>query len=291
VRPELPEALADQRPPRPPAPDGAGPPPAAGPWLPLPAWVPFATLGAAALALLLISGFVLALWPGLSADGDTPQGLVIALTVVQDAILVGAAVYAVRAVLGRVSPAMFGLRPTPVQTALTWIAIVYVGFWVASAIVLAIFGSPPDQEIVRELKDTEALDVLVGFAVLTCVVAPLAEEFFFRGFMFGALAARMGVAGGALVTGLVFGLIHLPGSPLVGVVVLSVLGVGLCVLYWKTGSLLPCLALHAAHNAFSFGLTKSLPALGVLGLVAGSVAVVLWVGWVAGARAAPAAAA
>jgi membrane protease YdiL (CAAX protease family) len=279
--------MADQRPPRPPAPDGGGPP-AAGPWLPLPTWVPFATLGAAALALLVVSGFVLALWPGLSADSDTPQGLVIALTVVQDAILVGAAVYAVRAVLGRVSPEMFGLRRTPVQTALTWIALVYVGFWVASAVVLTLFGSPPDQEIVKELKDTEALDVLVGFAVLTCVVAPLAEEFFFRGFMFGVLAARMGVAGGAVVTGLVFGLIHLPGSPLVGVVVLSVLGVGLCVLYWKTGSLLPCLALHAAHNAFSFGLTKSLPALGVLALVAGSVAVVLWVGWVAGARAAPA---
>lgn len=272
VRPELPEELARERPPLPPEP---GPPAREGPWLQLPVWVPFATLGAAAIAILFVSGLVFALVPGAAGEDETPQSLIIVLTVIQDAILVAAAVYAVRALLGRVNPAMLGLRAASLQTSLAWIGITYASFWFATIVVLSIFGEPPDQEIVRDLKETDSFGILAGFALLTCVVAPLAEELFFRGFMFSVLAGRLGVAPGAVITGLVFGLIHLPGSPLAGVVVLSVLGIGLCVVYWRTGSLLPCLALHAAHNAVSFGFTKELPALGVLGLVAGSVAVVL----------------
>ena len=46
-----------------------------------------------------------------NADTDTtPDGLLIALTVVQDALLVGSAVYVVAAMLKRVTPWMFGLR-------------------------------------------------------------------------------------------------------------------------------------------------------------------------------------
>ena len=274
VRPELPEALAADRPPEPPPPA-----PREGPWLELPLWVPFATLAAAAIAVLVVSGTVFAVFfPGVADDDETPQELLIGLTVVQDAILVAAAVYAVRAVLRRLSPEMFGLRPASLTTALGWIGIVYAGFWVASIVVLSIFGQPPDQEIVRDLKETDAIGILAGFALLTCVVAPLAEEVFFRGFMFSALAGRLGVGAGALLTGVIFGVIHLPGSPVAGVVVLSVLGIGLCVLYWKTGSLLPCLALHAAHNAVSFSFTKELPVLGGLALVAACVAIVLAVG-------------
>lgn len=288
MRPELPEAIAAVRPPPPPERQ----PQRDGHWLQLPVWVPFATLGAAAIAVLAVSavvaGVVFAIDPG--AADETPQWMIIALTVVQDALLVAAAVWAVRRVLGRATPAMFGLRPVAAGSALGWTAAIYGGFWFASALLLAIFGEPPDQEIVRDLKETEALGILAGFAVLTCVVAPLAEELFFRGFMFSGLASRMGVWAAALVTGAVFGVIHLSGSPLLGVLVLSVFGVGLCLLYWKTGSLVPCLALHAAHNAISFGVTKSLPWWGVIALVAASVSAVLAVASLVAARARPVAA-
>ena len=52
------------------------------------------------------------------------------------------------------------------------------------------FGKPEDQDIVTDLKAEDSVLVLVGFGVMTCVLAPLAEEFFFRGFLFS-------VAGGA----------------------------------------------------------------------------------------------
>src|SRR5204863_4168 len=72
----------------------------------------------------------------------------------------------------------FGQRRVAPRTALAWGAGLYAAFWVVAAIMLAIFGQPPEQDIVRELKHQDAVGVLAGYAVLTCVLAPIAEEFF-----------------------------------------------------------------------------------------------------------------
>jgi membrane protease YdiL (CAAX protease family) len=263
-------------------PDG-GPPAEGTGWLPLPVWVPFATMFAAVIAIVIFGAIATGVYVLIDSNADTsttPDGLLIGLTVVQDALLVGAAVFAVVAILGRATPAMFGLRPVKLGTAMKWILIAYGGYWLASVVLLAIFGEPPEQDLVRDLKETEDVAVLIGFGVLTCLVAPLAEEIFFRGFLFSVLASRIGVLWGALVTGGVFGLIHLPGSPLLGVAVLVAFGALLCVVYWKTGSLIPCMALHALNNAVSFGFTKSLDAAGLVALIVGSVALVVLIGLV-----------
>jgi membrane protease YdiL (CAAX protease family) len=243
--------------------------------------VPFATMLAAVVAIVIFGALATGLYVLVDSDADlesTPDGLLIALTVVQDALLVGAAVFAVAAFLGRATPAMFGLRPVKLGKAVGWILIAYGGYWLASVLLLAIFGEPPEQDLVRDLKETEDLAVLIGFGVLTCLIAPIAEEVFFRGFLFSVLASRIGVLWGALVTGGIFGLIHLSGSPPLGVAVLVAFGALLCVVYWKTGSLIPCMALHALNNAVSFGYTKSLDAAGIVSLIAGSVVLVVLVG-------------
>ena len=98
-------------------------------------------------------------------------------------------------------------------------------------------------------------------------MAPLAEEIFFRGFVFGVLREKLGVAGGALVTGVVFGLVHATGSPIETLGVLVILGVVLCLLYVQTGSILPCIALHALNNGLSFAVTKEIPAPGAIALI------------------------
>ena len=152
---------------------------------------------------------------------------------------------------------------------------------------LSVFGEPPEQDLVRDLKQTEDVAVLIGFGVLTCFVAPLAEELFFRGFMFSVLAGRLGIWWGAAITGVIFGLIHFPGAPALGVAVLVVFGVVLCLLYVKSGSLIPCMALHAFNNAVSFGFTKSFPAWAIVLLIAGSVASVTLVAVAIARRGAP----
>ena len=61
------------------------------------------------------------------------------------------------------------------------------GFWFCAVVVGLVFGQPEEQDIVTDLKAEDSALVLIGFALMTCLLAPLAEEFFFRGFLFRVL--------------------------------------------------------------------------------------------------------
>jgi membrane protease YdiL (CAAX protease family) len=270
-RPELPDGMSrpvETRPSPERSPEPSG----------LPLWAPFAALGAVFVVISLFSIAVLGI--AAAADpsvkpSDPSDGLTIVLTVVQDAALVLGAVLAFKLALGRVGPAELGLRRVvDWRRALLVMAAVYAIYWVAAGLLEAIFGTPPEQEIVTELKAQQSFAILAGFAVLTCVVAPICEELFFRGFMFAAFARRLGPAWGAVLAGGIFGLIHAP-NPVLGLIALGVLGVCLCALYWRTQSIIPCMALHALNNSISFGVTKSLDAGVFVALVIGSVGVVV----------------
>jgi membrane protease YdiL (CAAX protease family) len=80
-------------------------------------------------------------------------------------------------------------------------------------------------------------------------VAPPVEEFFFRGFLYQSLRTRLGVLGGAVVSGLIFGAIHFKPEFLIP---LASLGFLLAWLFEKTGSLWPCIAVHAINNTLAF---------------------------------------
>jgi membrane protease YdiL (CAAX protease family) len=259
----------------------------------VPVWVPFAVLAAVIVVIGMFGiaavGVLAAADPSIKPS-NPPDWVTIALTIVQDAAFVFAAWIAVRLARGGARPADFGVvRPAlPIRRVILWMAILYTAFWVIAGVLVTIFGQPPDQEIVTELKQQSSFLVLAGYAVLTCMFAPFAEEFFFRGFMFTVLTRRLGPVWGALIVGAVFGLVHAPGSPLLGVLVLGVFGVGQCVLYVRTRSIIPCMALHAIHNSISFASTKSLPVWEFAGLAAVSAAVVVGVAGAAARTASPA---
>ena len=269
VRPELPDGA-----PVPDVPHERELPPVG-----VPAWAPFAAvLGAFAGVLVagIVVGLAIGLGGGSTSDLEDSDGLTIGLTLVQDALLIAASILTVWWLAGRLSPATFALRvPSSLGRALGWTLAAYAAFWVAAIIVGLAIGTPEEQDIVTDLKAEDSLAVLVGFGFLTCVVAPVAEEFFFRGFMFRVLAERTNVALGSIITGAAFGLVHLPSGDLIGVLVLGLLGVALSLVLWRTASLLPCIMLHAFHNSISFAATKELPWWGFLLLVTGSVTVTL----------------
>lgn len=244
----------------------------------VPVWVPIvamlATFVVASIATLLIVGVVeLA---GTKVDSDSlPPGVLISGTLVQDVALVAFAYLFARAWAGGVRPATLGLRPTPVGRALLWTGAVYGLFWLSVILYTAALGEGPQQDLVTDLREEDSLVVLGGFAMLVGIAAPLAEELFFRGFLFGVLRERIGVLAAALVAGAIFGVIHAAGTPVRTLGILVLLGIGLCFLYVKTGSLLPCMGLHALQNSISFAFTTRVePAVGVL-LVAGCVLVTL----------------
>lgn len=82
--------------------------------------------------------------------------------------------------------------------------------------------------------------------ILLCVVVPVGEEVFFRGFIYGGLRARWGAAGAAVASAVFFAAVHLQvvhGLPI------FLLGVLLALAYQRTGNLLPAVVAHALNNA------------------------------------------
>jgi uncharacterized protein len=86
------------------------------------------------------------------------------------------------------------------------------------------------------------------FAIIAVVVAPLAEETFFRGFAFQGLKKRYGSGWGLFLSALLFSLAHLSPS---GLVPIFVLGLMLAWLFNKTRSIWPCIIVHAAYNSIA----------------------------------------
>jgi membrane protease YdiL (CAAX protease family) len=258
--PELPEGAPPPRlPPRRPGPEAGG---GAGPVTPWPPWIALVGLlagfGVAIVGAALIAGLGAAIVGG--DLNDPPPGAVIAATVFQDLALVGAAV-----VLARLTPARgpwhFGLRRTRLWPAVGWTVLAYLSFlvftgaWLSFLDALGVHIGRSD-ELPSELGADTSTAALVAVGVLVTVFAPIAEETFFRGFFFTALRNWKGVALAAILTGIVFGAIHAGSSPVAYLVPLAVFGALLCLLYWRTGSLLPCIALHAINNSIAYGASQ-----------------------------------
>jgi hypothetical protein len=141
-----------------------------------------------------------------------------------------------------------------------------VGWWVAAGLVLALLVSfivlsavwsalvhpEEEKELIKALGSNEGPVLLILSAALTCVVAPICEEFLFRGFIFRALRNWRGLWPAAVLTGLMFGAVHAGSAPAADLVPLAVLGFLLCLVYQYTGSLYPCIALHSLNNSLAF---------------------------------------
>jgi membrane protease YdiL (CAAX protease family) len=117
--------------------------------------------------------------------------------------------------------------------------------------------NPGREKVLEQLGANEGRALLLLSAGLTCVVAPICEEFLFRGFIFTALRNWWGTFRAALVTGLVFGGVHALSAPALDLVPLAALGFGLCLLYRYTGSLYPGIVAHSLNNSLAFSALES----------------------------------
>jgi uncharacterized protein len=215
-------------------------------------------------AAALVGGLVLAAVGGLLVDipaaafgvsitaSHIPAGLEIADTAVQDAAFVAAAVFCAHIGGRTVRAWQFGLRPTPFWRAVRRAGLLLLAFLVLSLVWVAIFHSPKEK-LLEQLGAGESTTLLLLSAALTCVVAPICEEFLFRGYIFTALRNWRGVWPAAIISGLVFGGVHAGSAPALDLLPLAGLGFGLCLLYLYTGSLYPCIAAHSVNNSIAFG--------------------------------------
>jgi uncharacterized protein len=222
-------------------------------------WRPW-TAGAAlagGLVLAAVGGFVVdipALLLGVKiTSSHTPPGIEIADTFVQDVAFVLVAVYFAH-LGGRVVRSwQFGLRRPGVGWASAGglLVLLLVTFVIVSVIWSAVVN-PGKEKLLEQLGTNEGAALLALSAALTCVVAPICEEFLFRGYIFTALRNWHGTWLAAVITGIVFGGVHAGSAPALDLVPLAGLGFGLCLLYRYTGSLYPCMAAHSLNNSLAF---------------------------------------
>lgn len=233
---------------------GAPPPPAPPPsGRPSATWGPgrvaggiLALLAATVVEVAIVSAFD----PGLDSLGAklVTQAL-LAVTLVTIAFAVGT-----RA--GLASGPSLGLR-LPVRSPIWIAAAAYLGYIVV-ALVYSSLVHPQQEDVTRDLGfGYGALGTIIaGFLIV--VVAPISEEIFFRGFIFGGFRRTLPFPVAGVISAVIFGLFHYTGPGSIGVVPqLAVLGFALAWVYEETGSIYPTIGVHAVNNALAFAILTS----------------------------------
>jgi membrane protease YdiL (CAAX protease family) len=113
-------------------------------------------------------------------------------------------------------------------------------------------GVPIEQQDLLKLFKEKVLArdmrYIAALAFGAVVVAPVVEEIVFRGLLFGWLREKWGPGAAALISSLVFSVIHFSYLALGGIFVLALV---LCAVRARTRSLYPCMLLHALFNGQS----------------------------------------
>jgi membrane protease YdiL (CAAX protease family) len=197
-------------------------------------------------------GIVSAFDPGpLSLAGRLVAQALLAMTLVGIAFIVAAGAGG-----GMASPDALGLR-RPLRSPLGLAAAAYLGY-VAIALVYSALVRPEQEDVTRDLGLGSGAFGTIAAGLLIVVAAPISEEIFFRGFIFGGLRRRLSFPAAAVLSGVIFGLFHFTGPDSIGVVPqLAFLGFALAWLYEETGSIYPAIAVHAVNNALAFAILAS----------------------------------
>ncbi len=204
-----------------------------------------AVFGANAVAFLFSKDLVGVLT---GEAGTSDIATLVLLTVLQTWLLVvtGLFVLLPRA-LGAV-PFFSGDTPRAIGRGLLWAIPAWFVATLLGAIVeriMSLFNIAPEPQAVENVIGA-ANPLIVVVAVV--VVAPIAEEVFFRGVAFGAWAREYGPRRAIVMSALLFAVIH---ASLAALVPIFVLGLALAVIYWRTRNLASSITLHATFNLIS----------------------------------------
>lgn len=193
----------------------------------------------------------------LPLQGDDP----ILAPILYSLIFVGLCVSILLA--ARRSPLRLALLLGPVPKRLAWVQLLWLvvglflfslGAFQVSYLGLSLVAPGLVEATLRQSLLLSADDVaapglynsLMLFSVL--VVAPITEEFIFRGVLLHRWGVKWGVRPAIVLTSVLFGMLH---SNLIG---LFVFGVVMSLLYLSTRSLLVPMAAHAINNAIAAGI-------------------------------------
>ncbi len=110
--------------------------------------------------------------------------------------------------------------------------------------------TPETQHAVQMLTESSEGDsnTFLPTVISAVIIAPIVEEFFFRGFIFNILRKSTALLPAAIVSGFFFGAVHIS---LVQCIVLSAFGIIQCFLYDYTKSIVYPILMHMIFNALA----------------------------------------
>lgn len=218
----------------------------------LPLWVFFAFMLAQALVLAAIAG--------LQAAGVSFESFNAAVFNATG----GAIIYALSIVLVIGMPRLIKQRPTtkeelglqrlPQWMDLVWAPAGMVAYLILTTIVMTIATQLLTFVDYNQAQETGFAQIasqpeyILAFLSLV-VIAPVAEEILFRGYLFGKLRKYVSLWLAIFITSLLFAIVHFQWNVGIDVFVLSVV---LCLLRVYTGSLWPAILLHMLKNGVAF---------------------------------------
>ena len=147
-----------------------------------------------------------------------------------------------------------GLRGLPTWTDLLLAPIGFIVFMFVATLILAVL-----QKIIPGVNWQQSQDV--GFSnlvtngefiitfIMLVIVAPIAEEIIFRGWLYGKLRARIPAIPAILLVSVLFGIVH--GQWNVGVTVF-VMSIAMCTIRELTGTIWGGVLIHIIKNGIAF---------------------------------------
>lgn len=149
----------------------------------------------------------------------------------------------------KLSPAKGGLLPLPFRSIYLLLAFIPVlaGVYHYWPIVLRSLNLPTEpQEVVLQVADMTSFPAIVTVGFLVIVLVPISEELLFRGFIYRNLKAFFPGWWPAIMSSLIFAVMHFNWLSLLP---LFLLGVWLCLSYEKTGNIFAPIIVHGLFNA------------------------------------------
>jgi membrane protease YdiL (CAAX protease family) len=181
---------------------------------------------------------------------------------VVDAILLGSLVPL--KLRHRLTGTDLGLRAAPAARSVGLVILAFVAYVVIAGLWVAVVHPRGGVNALANVKHESTVNVvLTVFQV--AVSAPVVEEIFFRGLLYRSLRNRLALWPAALIAGAMFGLVHITSYPVDTLPVKAAFGVIACLLYERTGSLLPGIGLHSFVDASSIDVSLTGNDLIVLG--------------------------
>lgn len=154
----------------------------------------------------------------------------------------------------KVSRDSLGLKGLPTWTDILLAPIGYIASMVATIAVLLVVQAVAPSFDLNEAQDVGFngiylnIDKAIAFVALV-VLAPIAEELIFRGYLYGKLRTRLSAIPAIILVSVLFGLMH--GQWNVGIVV-GVMSVFLCVARELTGTIYAGILMHMIRNGLAF---------------------------------------